>query len=96
MQVDCPCCGSKLEVTVSPVSALSLSDSKSRPAQSQYAAVRPDPVPPKAAPIPRRRKRSTAPTPMLARSVKLWPMPVSSSRQKMAPSSMIRTSIRVV
>ena len=52
MQVDCPCCGSKLEVTVSPVSALSLSDSKSRPAQSHYAAVRPDPVPPKAAPIP--------------------------------------------
>ena len=52
MQVDCPCCGSKLEVTVSPVSALALSDSKSRPAQSQYAAVRPDPVPPKAAPIP--------------------------------------------
>lgn len=48
MQVDCPCCGSKLEVTVS---ALSLSDSESRPAQSQYAA-RLDPVPPKAAPIP--------------------------------------------
>ena len=50
MQVDCPCCGSKLEVTVSPVSALSLGDSKSQPAQSQYAVVRPDTA--KVAPIP--------------------------------------------
>jgi len=52
MQVDCPCCGSKLKVELTPVSALDLGAEKSRPAKSEYAIVRPDPIPVKPAPVP--------------------------------------------
>lgn len=52
MQVDCPCCGSNLKVELARVSALDLGGEKSRPAKSEYAIVRPDPIPGKPAPTP--------------------------------------------
>lgn len=61
-QIDCPCCGAKINLTVEPVSALSdmLGAPKSRPAKSEYAAVRDtpkhyttQPQPVKAAPLPK-------------------------------------------
>ena len=48
-QIECPCCGSKLKLTLEPVSALDLLGPKSRPAKSEYAVVR-DTPPPKVEP----------------------------------------------
>lgn len=50
-QIECPCCGSKLKLTLEPVSALDLLGPKSRPAKSEYAVVR-DTPPPKPLVIP--------------------------------------------
>lgn len=43
-QIDCPCCGAKLKLTLEPVSALDLLGPKSRPAKSEYAVVRDTPA----------------------------------------------------
>ena len=43
-QIECPCCGSKLKLTLEPVSALDLLGPKSRPAKSEYATVRDTPT----------------------------------------------------
>ena len=51
-QIECPCCGSKLKLTIEPVSALDLLGPKSRPAKSEYAVVR-DTPPPKPLVIPK-------------------------------------------
>lgn len=51
-QIECPCCGSKLKLTLEPVSALDLLGPKSRPAKSEYAVVR-DTPPPKPLVIPK-------------------------------------------
>ena len=51
-KVECPCCGSKLKLTLEPVSALDLLGPKSRPAKSEYAVVR-DTPPPKPLVIPK-------------------------------------------
>ena len=51
-QIECPCCGSKLKLTLEPVSALDLLGPKSRPAKSEYAVVR-DTSPPKPLVIPK-------------------------------------------
>lgn len=51
-QIECPCCGSKLKLTLEPVSALDLQGPKSRPAKSEYAVVR-DTPPPKPLVIPK-------------------------------------------
>ena len=42
-KVECPCCGAKLKITVEPFSALSDLGAPSRPAKSEYAAVRDTP-----------------------------------------------------
>lgn len=61
-KVECPCCGANLRIVVEPISALTLPDTKSRPAKSEYAKVRdhglPEPkhyptMPPVAAPLPK-------------------------------------------
>lgn len=51
-QIECPCCGSKLKLTLEPVSALDLLGPKSRPAKSEYAVIR-DTPPPKPLVIPK-------------------------------------------
>lgn len=51
-QIECPCCGSKLKLTLEPVSALDLLGPKSHPAKSEYAVVR-DTPPPKPLVIPK-------------------------------------------
>lgn len=51
-QIECPCCGSKLKLTLEPVSALDLLGPKSRPVKSEYAVVR-DTPPPKPLVIPK-------------------------------------------
>lgn len=50
-KVECPCCGAKLKITVEPFSALSDLGAPTRPAKSEYAAVR-DTPPMRPAPKP--------------------------------------------
>lgn len=57
-QIECPCCGSKLKLTLEPVSALDLLGPKSRPAKSEYAVVR-DTPPPKPLVIPKKYRTDT-------------------------------------
>lgn len=50
-QIDCPCCGAKLKLTLEPVSVLDLLGPKSRPAKSEYAVVRDTPARPAPKPL---------------------------------------------
>lgn len=50
-QIDCPCCGAKLKLTLEPVSVLDLLGPKSRPAKSEYAVVRDAPARPAPKPL---------------------------------------------
>ena len=50
-KVECPCCGAKLRVVVEAVSALGDLGAPSRPAKSEYAAVRDTPTRPAPKPL---------------------------------------------
>lgn len=52
MELNCPCCGSKLQVDLQPVSNLSNLGTPGKPAKSEYAQVRPSAPRPFIAPKP--------------------------------------------